>query len=364
MQGGAIGDKDVVFRATAPLAADASIALSNVELAVSENGGSVTLKVENRTFGGMEDHGPATIMVKPALMVTPEPADPAPEAKAASDFMNFGQSAADGSAVLRATLGTFQVGVVGADSVADQLRSARGTSNVATLQDIVSTAGTTPNPVRFSVEQGFGFTAALALAPADGDCQAPGEDLRVAVTPATDPVTYEDQTSSVAATEFESAPRHLCVEVSGETVIPNTAPFMAMVSYDPLDDDAAFPPGPTSHELAAIGRDGATVRLPFLATRDKYRQRLHIMNHGAPTTYSLTGLSSAMGTVDATMMASGDLPTGQTILKVWELVEGEGTGGAVTGTLSIVTDPSNIDAALHLVHPETQSVDVEHLTVE
>ena len=62
--------------------------------------------------------------------------------------------------------------------------------------------------------------------------------------------------------------------------IPETGAYTAMGSYTGIDD-AAIGPKPRAQTLGAIGRDGTTVRLPYLTTNAKFNQRLYIVNRGS-----------------------------------------------------------------------------------
>ena len=116
--GGAVGDKEVVLRADADAEPSATVPIEvTANFAVSAGGGTITAAVKNQTLEsalgagkGTKTHGPVTIKVQPALKETVIPMEPAPTAKAASGFMNFG--GATSSPVLHASLGTIAIGVV------------------------------------------------------------------------------------------------------------------------------------------------------------------------------------------------------------------------------------------------------------
>ena len=365
--GGAAGDKEVVFRANASTAVIANTTLAlTAKFAVSEGGGSVTLLAENRTFGGMKTHGPARVMVKSALKVTAIPTVPAPQAKSANGFMNFGGSAS--SPLLGASLGTFEVGVV-----SPNLENAQGTTNTAAdivsfmdITAVAATNGSVANPVTFSVEGGFGFVKTLALA---ADCTGGTlTEIRKAVTPATTPATYTDETTPQEAQNFEPDDgdrvlQHLCIEVDGETTIPKTAPFVVMAKYKGLEN-AAFPPMATASNLAAITRDGTQFNIPYLTDSDKLKQRITIQNRGRASTWSLTNLETIGDSVMALPgMDEGDLPIGQTVIKVWEHIEVMGAARA-SGSITIPITSTAVSASTDMVNPESGGVATTTLTAE
>ena len=376
--GGAAGDKSVVFRATAAIPATA-IELT-AQFAVSADGGSITMVVRNAdliTIGveGMKTHGPARVMVKPALKVTALPTAPAPVAKATSEFMNFGGPEA--SPTLRASLGTFEVGVT-----TPNLEDAQGATNTAedvtTLDDVTAVDanadGSVANAVTFSVEGGFGFLKTLALADApaadstDGPCDGTLTEIRKAVTPATNPATYTDETTPREAQTFEhdtdadgtddNMLQHLCIEVDGETAIPRTGPFMVMSAYKGLEN-AAFPPMATMSSLAAITRDGTQYNIPFLTDDMRFKQRITIQNRGRASMWSLGNLSTIApgGVMLESGMGSGALPMGQTVIKVWEHIDvGEG-GSRASGSLTIPIASTSVTASVDIVNPENGTID-------
>lgn len=374
--GGAAGDMKAMYRADAATAVSATTALElTATFAVSADGGSVTMEAENRTFGGMKGHDPAMIKVMSALKATPMPADPAPQAKAEGGFMNFGGTV--GAPMLRASLGTFEVGVVtpnledaqGADNTVDDVNSLDDVTVVAANAD-----GSVANPVTFSVEGGFGFVKTLALVdnatpPGAQQCTGTLTDIRKPV-PATTPATYTDETTPQEAQTFEldidadgtdnNMLQHLCVEVDGERPIPETGPFKVMAEYKGLAD-AAFPPMAMMHDLAMIDRDGASFRIPFLTTNtDLYKQLVIIVNHGSEADYSFGGFHAQAGTASAGMMASGKLPTGQTVLRSTDIVTIDG-GNRAAATLSVVTDQSNISVAVQQIRAGTGQADTVYV---
>ena len=384
--GGAAGDKEVVFRAEAATAVVAATAIElTAKFAVSEDGGSITMMARNSDLEqilgagrGSKTHGPAMVMVKPALKVTAAATEPAPQAKAASEFMNFGGTAA--SPALRASLGTFEVGVVspnledaqGADNTADDVDAFEDVSDPAPNAD--TSLG---NPVTFSVDAGFGFVKTLALADAPaadstaGPCDGTLTEIRKAVTPATTPATYTDETMPKEAQTFEpnadASParvlQHLCVEVDGETAIPVTGPFMVMSTYKGITD-AAFPPMAMMDELAMITHDGTQLNIPYLSDSERRKQRITIQNRGRATTWALSNLETFGDSVMLEAgMGSGELPMGQTVIKVWEHIDVIGAERA-SGSITIPIASTNISASVDIVNLENGGLATTNLMAE
>ena len=369
--GGAEGDKEVVYRADVATGVSATDALElTATFAVSADGGSVTMVAENRTFGGMKAHDPAMIKVMPALKAMAMPADPVPQAKAASEFMNFGGPV--GSPMLRASVGTFEVGVV-----TPNLEDAQGVNNSAgdvdTLVDITLVDAnpdtSVANPVTFSVDGGFGFVKTLALVDnATTGAQCTGStltEIRKAVTPATTPPTYTDETTPQEAQTFEldtdadgtpdNMLQHLCIEVDGETSIPKTGPFMVMATYKGLAE-AAFPPMAMMHDLAMIDRDGTQFNIPFLTDDTRFKQRITIQNRGRASTWSLTDLKTVADSVMTLPgMGSGALPMGQTEIRMWEHIDVMG-GSRASGSITIPLADTSLTASVDIINPESGSV--------
>ena len=113
-----------------------------------------------------------------------------------------------------------------------------------------------------------------------------------------------------------------------------------------------------------IRRDGTTFRIPFITTSQQFQQRFSIVNRGVATTYAISELHAQSGVTVATgVKATGALPQGQTVLMASDIVEITG-GTRAAATLSVVADPSNIDASIDIINPETGAVDTVYLTVE
>ena len=131
---------------------------------------------------------------------------------------------------------------------------------------------------------------------------------------------------------------------------------MVTVSFGKLSTSLYGAPDFTG-ELGKIGRNGATMRIPFITTNHRFKQRISIVNRGAATTYSFGEFHTQDGvTAGAGSKATGTLPQGQTVLMARDVVEISG-GTRAAATLSVVADPSNIDASVDIINPENGTVD-------
>ena len=126
--------------------------------------------------------------------------------------------------------------------------------------------------------------------------------------------------------------------------------------------ECAVRPPDVAAELGRFRRNGTIYRIPFLTTSPRFTQRLGIVNRGAAAAaYSVGELHAQSGvTAAAGARASGALPPGQTVLMASDIVTiTGGTRGAAS--ISIVADPSIIDASIDIIHPETGTIDTVHL---
>ena len=108
-----------------------------------------------------------------------------------------------------------------------------------------------------------------------------------------------------------------------------------------------------------IGRNGTTVRLPYLTTNAKFNQRLYIVNRGAEAVYEMdfqegdTAGAIASGTLEAnsrTIISVGGTGTEDALVTI-------GEGGSTYGSLIIEAQPRMIDVATVQVSREDGSTD-------
>ena len=393
ISGGSAGHTTAVFRTTA-LGAVAATAVIEMQatVAVSEGGGSITRTVLNRSLEGIpgvdasESHtAMGIIKFAPALNEMVVKASPAPEAKAAAGFMKFGVD----PDVLRVSLGTVVLGVV--DSP-ENLRDAQGADSNADLIDALGditaaarVADTDPitNRVTFSGDFSFAKTVALGVGGCAGTLteirksEGTGDDMMLlnetmpmeALTFGADAAPTVDGLDDDGNQANDDTPFHLCVEVDGMKEIPETPadnPFQVMATYKGMVDNdgeviAAHVPMGDDHDLASIGRDGASFSIPYLTVNDAYNQRIILVNRGSEAKYTFGNFQAAGdGIASAGPMATGQLPTGQTVLRSTAIVEVAG-GNVASATLSIVTDQANISAAIQQRHLMEGTVDTVYL---
>ena len=177
---------------------------------------------------------------------------------------------------------------------------------------------------------------------------------------ADDPDTLTDEIIPTSAGEFEVTEQRLCIEVDGETSIPNTDEYQVTTKYKGLAM-AAFPPTGTTHTLAKIERDGYEANIPYLTTHSAYNQRIVIVNRWRETQYSFSNFESEDGVeVLEGMDAEGTLLEGTNVLRVRDIVTIEG-GTRASGTLNVVAPSREIDAAVQQVNLESRSVDTVYL---
>ena len=399
--GGAVGDDRVVFRsgpgstvaASEPIAMTARFAISG------EGSGSITRTVMNRSLEGIVGieagktlTASGIIKAVPALKETVTPRTPGPTAMAAHRFMAFYPSS-PANRKLSTTLGTIELDVEGgavADSTittanvhgAEQYRDAGATTPflslnddnahtfvVNALSDILAGAPTSATNAGVTFAGDFSFVEKLGLAGSaavktDGSCTA-GAELRKPST--SDPTDLTNEVTPQPGSAFAKTgattddTMALCLTVDGETAMPVRAPYTVTTEYKGIAN-AAFPPQGGTHDLATIRRDGTTFRVPFVTTSPRFEQRFSIVNRGAATTYAVGELHAQSGvTAAAGDKATGALPRGQMVLMASDLVTITG-GTRAAATLSVVSDPSNIDASIDIMHPETGTVATVHMT--
>jgi hypothetical protein len=390
VRGGAVDDNFVVFskaqdddiKATDELTLAAKFAVT------ADGPGGITRMVTNEALPSnlpgimvsMTHRNPDAVKVIRALKETVTLPMMA-MADASDDFMSF----TGGTAVspnLRAPVGTLMIGVesgirdarVESDTIPNDMvdttivslltpRAANGdavvdnnmnTGIIATgALDDASTAG---SAVTFSGE--FSFLKTLALG-SSASCSGSLTEIRK--QDEDDRTILLDETMPKGAGEF-AAGMTLCVAVDGETAIPKTGAYTALTEYKG-PDTAKFPPVGATHYLGMIGRSGSTFRLPFLTVHERHNQRINIVNRGRATTYTLGELATKGDSVSALDMASGDLPQGQTVLLVSDLIEVTGAMRAA-GTLSMPADEDTLDVSIDIINRENGSSDTVYVDAD
>jgi hypothetical protein len=289
---------------------------------------------------------PSAVKAAPALKEIIEANEFIADARAKHEFLSFA-TGADPADDLVESVGTIHLTVTGH-------RDAQSTQDIANLVAITGaheTGDDLNNSVTFSGDFSFAEVAGFGT-----DCTTTTE-IRKASEEDAEVLTDEIVPSS--AQLFET-PQMLCIEVDGETPIPNTNYYMVTTKYKGIEM-AAFPPVGGTHSLARIQRDGYSKNIPYMTTHDFYNQRVVIVNRWRETEYMFGGFESEDGVeVTAGMDASGTLPEGTTVLRMGDIVTIEG-GDRASGTLSVVAPRTTIDAAVQQVNLETRSVDTVYL---
>jgi hypothetical protein len=362
---GTDGSASAVFQVPGVVATGEIITLL-AQFAIGADGvGTIMRTDRNRTLEGVVDmysqvHGlSGAIKALPALVEKVSPAKTNPTAKAALGFKMFaGESTIE-------SLGTVQIGVRGGIDgeatgvVGMQYRNARTSVNVTMLSEISAGLGDIDensatfagNVGAFVKSMGLG-TGTASVADEDAVCSAIAKDMRT--------MKDGDPTGELDVQQVDTFfdVQTLCVEVDGETAIPETEPYTVTTEYAGIDD-AAFPPEGKTHDLSPIDRDGTYFHIPYLTTHDSYNQRVVIVNRGAATTYEFVDMQAESGaTVSAGAMASGDLPTGQMVVRSTGIISGATRGST---TLTVVAPPSEISAAVQQVNTSTGGVDSVYL---
>ena len=382
--GGAVGDKQVVYRLSAGSISAATHFLSlSAQFAVTSGGGSAVLSMTNQTLAslpiedidGTATHRGNVIKVAPALKETATPVDLT--AEVVSSFKKFTGGLNVGH------VGSITVGVEG-HLIATGLDAGTAVSN---LEDILATAlvdNDPPSTIEFMGD--FSFTEKVYVH-GDGDCGVPvppattsgdpdesvgGDDIRITegedddemVTDTTKAVnvdTDSTDTTTVSATHF------LCIMVQGDDVegddpmeaprIPDTDAYTVMGSYEDLEN-AAIGTKPMERMLGEINRDGTTVHIPYMTTYAGYNQRLVLSNRSTTDApYEITFRPEADVMAEGSSMAEGMLMGNSTVtFRSTDLVTL--TGGARTAaTIILEAQPKNIDVTSVIVNVESRDTD-------
>ena len=383
-RGGAPGDNFVMFtqNATDNDIGHMDVLTLTAQFAVTADGpGGITRTVTNKALPSgtgllvtnIHENADA-VKVAPTLKVTVKSPTMMPRADAVDNFMSFtggttthslgtltigvesgirdARVAMDDATEVNVTMVTL-AGPLNADGVVEPRA---GNTGIVADGILTSASSTSGSAVTFSGD--FSFLETLALSDSltcEGtltEIRKPSEDDRTVLT---------DMTMPMAAGSFMSG-KTLCVTVDGETAIPSTEAYMATTEFKGPADNM-FPPEGGTHNLAMIGRSGSTFRLPFLTVHERHNQRINIVNRGRATTYTLGELATNGDSVSALEMASGDLPPGQTVLLVSDLIEVTGAMRAA-GTLSMPADESSLDVSIDIINRENGSSDTVYVEAD
>ena len=280
-------------------------------------------------------------------------------ADVAESFKKF----TDGMSV--ASLGTLVVGVDTTVLAAD----GSALDGQAAVMDVGDAADGTPNStVNFMGDFSF---ASRVFTHGDDDCgaAATGTDPVVAsaepdllIRDDDEMVTDTTMTKAANVTVFATTAQHVCIMVQGEDDdsedgmdaprIPETVAYTAMGSYMGLDN-AAIGPMSQMQTLGMIGRNGATVHIPYMTTHESYNQTLVIVNRGPAADYEITFQPEDGTTATAGTDAIGELAANSTTvlsLLIGDVVTLEGrqrTAATIiieaqAGMISVATNQRNL----------------------
>ena len=140
-------------------------------------------------------------------------------------------------------------------------------------------------------------------------------------------------------------------------IIPETAPYTVMATYEDLAS-AAFGTEGETHTLGRIMRDGTTVRLPYLTTNNRFNQRIYIVNRGGAADYVMTfhGDGDEAG-MDATGELMGSGATTILSLRDNDVVTIGPGRTSTSATLIIESEPTMIDVATSQINRELGTSD-------
>ena len=109
-------------------------------------------------------------------------------------------------------------------------------------------------------------------------------------------------------------------------------------------------------QLGMIDRDGTTIRLPYLTTNEKFRQRLRIVNRGPMAGYSIDfhGEDDMAGEMAEGTLAANSI----TMMNLgMDDVVTPGNGNNTSGTLIVEATPGMIDVATVQINRELGTTD-------
>ena len=154
----------------------------------------------------------------------------------------------------------------------------------------------------------FSFASAVFLSPAP-DCSATGADR----------IGLGGDANSRTATVADANEKHLCIEVSGTTRIPDVAGYTASVAYTGVTNAPAAP-GAATLGLGGIGMGGSVVNVPYANLNSPtYIHRLQVYNQSnEAAAYRINFLPPA-GTTANPPSVEGSFAPGNTSLVISDL---------------------------------------------
>ena len=337
--------------------------LEVANMGVAADGGGVALNVSDNLPLPATNNSTYSAAVRLAEALDPTVTKETPVATVTSKFLSFADGGDTGD-------DPDQVATVGSLAVAadtELLNAANGTavgdSDLFTATDDEANGGgdgvDTDDDSSVIIRGDFSYASLVSMVD-DVNCDAAGNatDLRM---------DEEDEVRDT--TRLKTQPlgyvdgKQLCISVleandDDAVAIPETAPYLAMVTFAGGTPDAKYPAPDTTYELGLVDRDGTTVRLPYLTTNDRFNQRIYIVNRGVAADYVMSfhgdGDEAGMD-AEGVLMGSG----ATTILSLQDNdVVTIGPGRTSTsGTIIIEAQPNVIDVATSQINRELGTSD-------
>ena len=198
----------------------------------------------------------------------------------------------------------------------------------------------------------FSFASGVFLS-TEPDCSATGADR----------IGLNGDANSRAATVDDANGKHLCIEVSGTTQIPEVSGYTASVDYTGVTN-AAEAPGDVSLSLGGIGMGGSVVNIPYVTLYTiAYNHRLQVYNRSnEAAAYRIDFLPPA-GTTANPPTVEGSFPPGNTSLLIPSLTTLTGRSRTAL-TLSVDVPPDLLQVQTILLTKSNGSTDTVVYTPE
>ena len=365
--GGAMGGDSVTFLVSDQAASAQGGVEWTTKFAISGTSGDAELTINNITLTGLGIDGDFTSeemregVVKLASALDETAMGTDETATVDSGFKMFMSDTTPDDNISVGNMGSF---VVGAKTTLLNASTDTTGANVTVLGDLVDVGddGASP-PVGNSTVTVMGDFSFASRVTWDDQmtCGSADSDPDQLIRDADNDNMVSDTTmiQAVNVTSF-SAAMYLCITVDNTddempVRIPETENYMAVASYKSLADRVHAPMGGTN-ALGMIARDGTTVRLPYLTTNEKFRQRLRIVNRGPEAGYSMDfhgeddmAGEMAEGTLAANSITMMNLGTDDVVTP--------GNDNNTSGTLIVEAGAGMIDVATVQVNRELGTTD-------
>ena len=334
--GGALGDRSVTWSVTngsVPIARNDELRFSFRKFGVDPMmPGSITVTA-TYVFAGV-DNTESTRLADAVKVVTGLETTVTPTnqtALVAENFQKFQSGTGVSTDQLMANVGRIRVGTTGTSATSTNviLDANSGSITGVEPQKLVSAAKVTITGITQSMLGDDGDVEVSNNA----DCSS-GRSI----------VDEDEGTLEAALTDVDGlSGGYICIKVDGETEIPQVGPLSANITYTGLTN-AAFAPTAADYELGSIGRDGASVYIPWLTTDDRYNQRIVLWNRSSRNAgYTMTFTTEGGVTATAGDDATGTLaPNSRTVLSMRHDDMVTLRGGNRTSALIMVVAPSNM----------------------